>query len=144
MLVTIGDTTTVLAEDQKIADIPFESFVIDVPEGVVIDIRPNKEPNPVNLRSGSVIPVAILTTDTFDATTVDPLSVAFGPNGALEAHDRGHIKDVDSDGDLDLMLHFAVQDTGISCGDTSVSLVGETFDGQLIGGSDSIRTVGCK
>lgn len=111
---------------------------------VSVDIKPKKDPNPVNLRSRDVIPVAILTTDTFDATTVDPLSVEFGPSGAFEAHDRGHIKDVDEDGDLDLMLHFAVRETGISCGDTSASLTGETFGGEAIEGSDSIKTVGCR
>lgn len=88
--------------------------------------------------------MAILPAGTFDATTVDPISVEFGPNGAFESHERGHIEDVDEDGDLDLMLHFSVRDTGIVCGDTSASLTGETFDGQPIAGSDSIKTVGCK
>lgn len=91
-----------------------------------------------------MIPVAILTTATFDATAVDPISVEFGPNGAIEAHGRGHIKDVDRDGDLDLMLHFHVGETGIVCGATEVTLTGETFDGQAIAGSDSIRTVPCR
>ena len=91
-----------------------------------------------------MIPVAILTTTTFDATTVDPLSVKFGPNGAMEAHGRGHLEDADGDGDLDLVLHFPTQDTGIVCGAISASITGETFGGQAISGSDSIQTVGCK
>ena len=111
---------------------------------VAVDIKPGSFPNSINPRSKSVIPVAILTTDTFDATTVDPLSVEFGPNGAMEVHERGHIEDVDGDSDLDLVLHFATHDTGIVCGDTSASLTGEIFDGQAIEGSDAIRTVGCR
>lgn len=111
---------------------------------VEIDIKPGGFPNSINPSSKGVIPVAILTTDTFDATSVDPLSVTFGPNEAVESHGQGHIEDVGGDGDLDLVLHFRMQNTGIQCGDTSATLTGETFDGQPIRESDSISTAGCK
>ena len=111
---------------------------------VAIDIKPGSFTNSINPRSRGVIPVAILTTDTFDATTVDALSVEFGPDGATESHGRGHIEDVDGDGNLDLVLHFRTQDTGIRCGDISAPLTGKTFDDAVIQGSDSIITVGCK
>jgi hypothetical protein len=111
---------------------------------VTIDIKPGSYPNSINPMSKGKIPVAILSTDTFDATTVDPLSIAFGPIGATESHGRGHIEDVDGDSDADLVLHFQTQDTDIQCGDTSASLVGETFSGQAVEGSDSIKTVGCE
>ena len=110
---------------------------------VAIDIKPGSSPNTINPKSHGVIPVAILTTEPFDATTVDPLSVHFGPNGATEAHGKGHIEDVNQDGAPDLVLHFRTQDTGIKCGDTSASLTGETFNEDPIQGSDSIKTVGC-
>ena len=90
-----------------------------------------------------MIPVAILTTDTFDATTVDPLSVRFRPKGAKEVHKKGHIEDINHDGEPDLVLHFKTQATGIKCGDTSASLTGETVDGDPVQGSDAIQTVGC-
>lgn len=111
---------------------------------VVIDIKPGELPNSVNPRNDSVIPVAILTTATFDATTVNPMSVRFGPNGAGEVHGQGHIEDVDGDGDLDLVLHFRTQAAGIVCGATSASLTGQTFGGQSISGTDSVRTAGCR
>jgi hypothetical protein len=111
---------------------------------VTIEIKPGGSPNPINPKSHGVIPVAILSTETFDATTVDLLSVRFGPEGAQEAHNKGHIEDVNHDGKPDLMLHFRTQATGIQCGQTSASLTGETFDGDPIQGSDAIKTVGCK
>jgi hypothetical protein len=52
-----------------------------------------------------------------------------------------HEKDVDHDGDLDLLFHFARDEAGIGCGDTEVTLTGQTYDGQPIIGADAIRTV---
>ena len=74
---------------------------------------------------------------------MSPITVQFGPAGASPQHELGHLEDVDNDGDLDLVLHFRSQATGIQCGDTEASLIGETFDGQPIQGADSIVTVGC-
>ena len=91
-----------------------------------------------------MVPVAILTTDTFDATTVNPTTVLFGANGTEAAPVHSALEDVDGDGDTDLILHFNTQSIRIVCGDTSASLTGETFSGQAIKGSDSINTVGCK
>jgi len=110
--------------------------------GVGIDITPGSGTNPVNLKSEGIIPVAILTTGDFDATTVDPMSVAFGPAGAREAHGQGHFSDVDFDGDIDLMLHFRTQETGIQPADTEACLTAQTFEGQAIGGCDLITVKG--
>jgi hypothetical protein len=115
-----------------------------VVQAVEIDIKPGSDSNSINPKSRGVIPVSILTTEDFDATTVDPLSVEFGPTGAIEGHGRGHIEDIDGDGDFDLMLHFRTEETGIQCGDISASLTGATFGGQAIEGFDSIKTTGCR
>ena len=45
-----------------------------------------------------MIPVAILTTDDFDATTVDADTVRFGPGGAEKVHTTAHYEDVDGKG----------------------------------------------
>jgi FG-GAP-like repeat len=111
---------------------------------VAVDIKPGSFPNRINPQGNGAIPVAVLTTKTFDATTVDPLSLRFGPKEARAAHGRGHVKDANDDGKPDLVLHFRTQDTGIKYGDSSASLTGKTFDGHPIRGSDSIKTVGCK
>jgi hypothetical protein len=111
---------------------------------VEIDIKPGSEPAPINPKSQGVIPVAILTTDTFDATTVNPATARFGAPGTEAAPVLVAVEDVNGDGQPDLLLHFNTQDTGIQCGDTSASLTGETADGQPIQGSDAIVTTGCK
>lgn len=112
-------------------------------QSVIIDIKPGSERNPINLRSKGNTPVAILTSDTFDATQVNWESVRFGPSGATERHHRIHVTDVDGDGDMDAKLHFKTRDTGISCGDTEATLTGETFAGDAFSGADTIKTVKC-
>jgi hypothetical protein len=106
-----------------------------------IDIKPGSDPNSINPFSRGVIPVAILTTEDFDALTVDEDSVLFGPDEAEKRHKRAHVEDVDGDGDLDLLLHFRTLDTGIAPGDTEACVTGQTYDGVPIEGCDSVRTV---
>jgi hypothetical protein len=94
--------------------------------------------------------VAILTTGpsdnvpTFDATTVDPATVHFGSTGNEDMPVSTALKDIDKDGDIDMILHFKNQSTGIKCGNTSATLTGSTFDDQTNKGTDSIKTIGCR
>jgi len=104
---------------------------------VDIDVKPGSDPNSTNLGSTGVIPVAILTTNLFDATTVDPVTVDF--EGASPVHDA--LQDVDEDGDLDLIMHFRTQETNIAASATDACLGGETTGGQAIEGCDTIRIV---
>ena len=48
---------------------------------VAIDIKPDSEEDTHNLRSNGVIPVAILCTESYDATTVDPFTVELAGSG---------------------------------------------------------------
>jgi hypothetical protein len=114
------------------------------PAEVQIDIKPGSFPNAINPRSKGVIPVAVLSTPTFDALTVDVATVRFsGPAGPGEAHGKGHPEDVNGDGLVDLVLHFSTPLSGIQCGDTVGTLVGSTLGGDAFVGTDSIVTVGC-
>ena len=107
-------------------------------KNIAIDVRSS-----INPRNRGVIPVAILSSDSFDATTVDPGTVRFGRTGIEAVAAKSTFEDVDSDGDLDLLLHFKTQETDIQCDDTVVNLTGTTFDKKKIKGSDSIKTAGC-
>src|SRR5437016_11079596 len=84
---------------------------------MLMDIRPRDFPNSINPRSNGVIPVAILTNHDFYAHTVDPHSVRFGKQGTEAPAVQFAMVDVDGDGNLDLLLHFRIQDTQIQCGD---------------------------
>jgi uncharacterized repeat protein (TIGR01451 family) len=133
---------------------------------VAINIKPRSNPNSINPGKGT-IPIAVLTTQAgeygtpvdFDATTIDPLSVRFGPRdtvwaetgGAVEWHGRGHVKDsfeldeVTKDGDLDLVLHFRASETGIQKTDTEACAKGEWVDAgggvHKFFGCDEVRIV---
>jgi formylglycine-generating enzyme required for sulfatase activity len=107
---------------------------------VDIDIKPGSDHNPVNLKSKGVIPVAILTTESFDASTVDGSSVEFA--GASAAHGDGHLEDVDGDGDVDWIGHFKTQDVSIASGDEEAALAGTTVDGMEVEGSDVVDPIG--
>ena len=110
---------------------------------VDIDIKPGSDPNAINCNNEKeVVTVAILTSDDFDATTIDHTTVIF--EGASETHvdkktglARRHESDVDGDGDIDLVLHFRLGDTGLDCDSTDGTL---TADG--IQGTDAVRMVG--
>jgi hypothetical protein len=112
---------------------------------VTLDIKPGSATNQINLKAHGVIPVAVLTTTGFDASTIDVLTVCFGDADApaerdcMETHGRGHLQDVDGDGDQDLLLHFEIQQTGIDAGDIQACLTGRIVDGQTIQGCDSVR-----
>ena len=110
---------------------------------LLIDIKPGNFPNSINPRSTGTIPVAILTNADFHAHTVALETVRFGKTGTEASAVHSALEDVDRDGDLDLILYFSIQDTGIQCGDRSASLTGQTTGGQAIRGSDSLVTVGC-
>lgn len=111
---------------------------------ITIAVKPGSaQPAPINPKSQGVIPVAILSTGSFDATTVDPATVKFGVLGSEASSTQTSLEDVNGDGKLDMVLHFPTQNTGIVCGTTTVALTGQTTSGQPISGTAPIRTVSC-
>lgn len=112
---------------------------VQVSKEILVDLKPDSIENKINIDGESVIPVAILSTSTFDATEVDPLSVKFGPGFATEVHNRGHIKDVNEDGVQDLLLHFDTTNSQLKSGENQACLSGQTKDGLNIEGCDSVN-----
>ena len=54
---------------------------------------------------------------------------------------RRHEEDVDGDGDTDLVLHFRLGDTDLTCDSTEGTLTGQTFDGDDIESTDAVRMI---
>jgi len=129
---------------------------------VEMDIKPGGFPNTWNCKDVSdLIPVAVLGSDVFNATTIDVNSVHFGKTGseAQEAHKtktgqlvRHEPKDVNNDGLLDMIFHFRFGDTGFSCTDiplgqksvTLIAILTGTAGGKAISDADTLRLVSGK
>lgn len=112
---------------------------------VGIEIKPPAAPPvPINPNSPGKIPVAILSTSSFNAVTqVDPKSVTFGATGneaSLAFCNRGG-EDVNGDGLPDLVCHFFTLETGFTSASTIGVLKGKTVSGAAFQGSEAIRAV---
>jgi sugar lactone lactonase YvrE len=113
-----------------------------------VDIKPGSIPNSINLLEQGVLPVAILGSESFEASAVDGASLTFAPGEAAPAHDLSdpvvfadHLEDVNSDGIVDLVSHYRTEETDIAYGDMTACLSGSTLDGVRFNGCDSVRTV---
>jgi hypothetical protein len=112
------------------------------PMPVAIDIKPRETPNSINPGSKGKIPVAILSSRTFNAVErIDSTSLTFGHMGDENSLAFCHTEDVNVDGLSDLVCHFNTLSTGFIRGDTLGSLNGKTIDGILVGGTDSVSIV---
>jgi hypothetical protein len=142
------------------------SVDIDIPEAepheVPVDILPGSCPNPLNVKAGGILPVAILGTATFDVTAIDPSSVllegvapvnwdledvatSFEPFiGKTRKHD---CTIAGPDGYFDLALKFDLQSIVAAIGPAEdgdvrvLSLTAELADGTELFGEDVVVIV---
>jgi hypothetical protein len=114
---------------------------------VQIDIKPGSSPNAINPGSNGLVPVAVLSSEDFDATQVDPTTVTLaGANVAVRGKGNymAHKEDVNGDGYIDLVVQVetsagsAVWETGTAI--LTGNLLPE-FGATLIEGSDEIIIV---
>jgi cysteine-rich repeat protein len=118
---------------------------------IEVDVKVGSEENPINLTS-AVVPVAILSNESFDVASLDVDTLCFGlrpedPTSPIclgddtEKHGKGHFGDVDEDGDEDVGLHFDTDETGIVACSVEACITGQTVDGTPVFGCDTITTV---
>lgn len=110
---------------------------------VAIDIKPGSVDNPVNTKSKGKIPVAILSSATFDAPAlVDTATLTFGRTGDEDSFSHcGGAEDVNGDTLPDLVCHFSTQAAAFATGDTVGILKGSAIDGSTFQGSDVVFIV---
>ena len=128
-------------------EVSLNGDLVPVPYDIEIDIKPGSYPNSINCQNeNGVITVAALTTDFFDATTTDHTTAVF--QTAVETHvnkktgeARRHEEDIDQDGDMDLLFHFRYTDTDLDCYSQSGTLVAQTYNGETVKGTDTVRMI---
>ncbi len=124
---------------------PFGQQVITV----AIDIKPGSASNPLNPRSRGTTPVAILSTESFDASTVDLSTVSLAGAGVVMKKNGAYqaaLEDVNGDGRPDLVIHVDTQTSGLEALNGyetgTLTLEGRTYSGASIQGSDSVSIMG--
>ena len=112
--------------------------------GVEIDIKPGSGENSINLGSNGLVPVAILSTQSFDARTVNPTTVTIA-GAQVKVKGKGtpmaSLQDVNGDGLVDLVVHVSTEALELTAGATRAFLEAKTFGGTPIVGSDWVRIV---
>jgi probable HAF family extracellular repeat protein len=121
---------------------PTGGFVAFPAVAATIDIKPGDSANAINLRSSGTVPVAMFSSASFDAKTVDPLTVTLA-SAPVKLRGKGtamaSFEDVNRDGRLDLVVHVDTSALQASDTDVEVRLQGRTYGGIFIVGTDSIR-----
>jgi hypothetical protein len=127
-------------------------YLVALENEMEIDIKPGDEQNNINLKSSGVVPVAVLTTDQFDAATVDPATAQFA--GAAAKH--WGLEDVDNDGDDDVIFHFRTQELDLDEDSTEATLTAQLMSqmtiqsaaqasgGAIVSGTDKVRIISSK
>jgi N-acetylneuraminic acid mutarotase len=142
-MVTVEDKILLFGGDDAIKPYDNETWVYDFSKTIhaTIDIKPGSYPNTINMKSKGKIPVAILSSEDFDAPTeIDPTSPTFGKTGEEESLFKcTGPEDVNGDGLEDLVCRFHTKKTGFQVGDTEGILRTLGYDGTCYEGRDSVR-----
>lgn len=121
----------------------FQSITYNIATRVDIDIKPGDVPNHINPKSRGKTPIAILSTATFEASTVNPITVRVaGAPVSLRGNGStaSSLEDVNGDGILDLVVHVSTEALQLT-NSNLVLLQANTFGGQPLCGSDTIVLV---
>ena len=115
---------------------------------VVIDVRPGSHRERIDLKAWGFLPVAVLSTEDFDATSIDPKTVEFAgakPKHALRTH-------VNRDRRADMLFFFWIRDLDLGVDEdstaatmtTEVALFADSAKKGSIVGTDTVTIINPK
>jgi probable HAF family extracellular repeat protein len=134
-----------LLGESYVPDGRHHAFIAYPATPVTIDVMPGDLSNTIHLTSNEKVRVAILSSPTFDATTIDPLSVSFAGASARvvgrKAKPKVWTKDLARDGRMDLLLEFDVVELQLSSSETFGFLQARTFNGAYVVGTDAVYVI---
>lgn len=142
-------TDTITLRDFVVSSMTAGQFVItelSVDDGapttaVRIDVKPGNPNNRIHL-AASRVRVAVLSSATFDARSIDPLSLRFGRTGdEASLVECQRLVNVSRDRRPDLVCSFSIAQAGFLAGDKLATLKGKTRSGEAFSGTDAITIV---
>lgn len=109
-----------------------------------VDVAPGHPDRRLADRGSGPVPVALLSAPGFDAAAVDRRRVCFGDAEDPSQRDcsttKVRIRDVEGDGDEDLLLRFQRREAGIDRGDAAACLAFPLAGGGVYETCDAVRT----
>jgi hypothetical protein len=125
-----------------------DNIVVEEIFNATIDYQPWDSSNTIRPNDAYLVTVGVKTESIadgdardFDASLIDSSTVKLGlaSNNAIPL-----LLDLDDDGDNDRVFGFRMEETGITCLDSSVKLVGKLTSGAVIAGTDSVTRTDCE
>jgi len=153
--ITLSADRLTVSFDTKANTIDEMRILVAAEIEVKIDIKPGSFPNSFNINGKGVIPVAILGSDDFDVTCIDPESLTFsGLDVAVRGKDKlmvsyedvsgEDVEGASGDGYVDMVIHFQDNTDNWELGSTEGVLKRKLYDecgGTAIYGAGSINVV---
>ena len=147
--VSPGAHLTATATSTALGTSEFSACLEVPPPSLAVEIQVNFKANKgkkqpkcmcINTKSRGLIPIAIMSTNTFDATEVDPSTVEM--NGLVVKQDeetmeyKTKVRDVNGDSLSDFIVYIRNEKNHLTS--TTVVMTGQTFAGVRIEGEDTI------
>jgi subtilisin-like proprotein convertase family protein len=108
---------------------------------VKIDVLPGEASKLIDGSTRTIVPVAIFSSNDFDATTVNPASVVLA-DAPITKNKKGRLRwalmDVNGDGRTDLIVYVSVFSLHLDSGSSEAVLTATTFDGESISGAQRV------